>query len=266
MITQQPTIVNSPVQSKRVKIISIFGIVLIIAGVLTLGFSASIYGVLRIKDTPINQNGTSVLASLWIIATGIMGVCIHCKSNSRCLIGTFNAFVIAASILSFGAAAASVAGIVSYAECKQITGFFRYYSSYGYNYYPNYQYYSYWSSRLCGMSRDYGTAVYSVLLVLHLLEMAISITAAVFGFRIYNCCSSNQGQDSNIQMFQAAPQALIMQNYPQQQYPIFQPQQNQMLVTNTSGHQFMLVPVTSQQTPIVSPVPVSNENIVTAPY
>ncbi|XP_057300004.1 membrane-spanning 4-domains subfamily A member 8-like [Hydractinia symbiolongicarpus] len=248
MATQQPTIANSPVQSKRVKIISIFGIVLIIAGVLTLGFSASIYGVLHIEYAPINQHSTSLVASLWIIATGILGVCIHCKSNSRCLIGTFNAFVITASILAFGAAATSVAGVVNYAECKR----------YGYyNYYGDYY--------LCYESRDYGTAVYAVLLVLHLLEIAISITVTVFGFKAYNCCSHNPGQDSNIQMFQAAPQALILQTSPQQQYPMFQPQQNQMLVTSTSGQQFMLVPVTSQQTPIVSPVPLNNENVVTAP-
>ncbi|XP_057311183.1 uncharacterized protein LOC130649014 isoform X2 [Hydractinia symbiolongicarpus] len=165
MTTQQPTIVNSALRTKRLRIISKLGNVLIIAGVLTFGFSVSMYGALRIKDVPINQHHTSLIASFWIIATGILAVCTRPKSQGRGLVGTFNAFAITSIILAFLAFGTSVAGVVMYAKCGRR------------------------SPKNCRKSPDYGNVVYALLLALHLLEMAISIAATVYGFKVYNCCS-----------------------------------------------------------------------------
>ncbi|XP_057311182.1 uncharacterized protein LOC130649014 isoform X1 [Hydractinia symbiolongicarpus] len=233
MTTQQPTIVNSALRTKRLRIISKLGNVLIIAGVLTFGFSVSMYGALRIKDVPINQHHTSLIASFWIIATGILAVCTRPKSQGRGLVGTFNAFAITSIILAFLAFGTSVAGVVMYAKCGRR------------------------SPKNCRKSPDYGNVVYALLLALHLLEMAISIAATVYGFKVYNCCSHRSGQESNAQMFQATSRDTVFQNTMAPQ-----PQQNQTLVTSTSGEQFILTPVRSmsQRPPIGPPVPGTTEN------
>ncbi|XP_057311253.1 uncharacterized protein LOC130649069 [Hydractinia symbiolongicarpus] len=246
MTNQQPTIVNAAVRTKRLRIISILGIVLITTGVLTLGFSVSVYGALRTKDAPLNQHHTSVLASLWIIATGILAVCINCRTHSKGLVGTLNAFVITAIVFTFVAVATSVAGVVTYAECKKIS-----------NWSGRIGFYEYYEDKICSKNHDYGEIVYAMLLALHLLQMANSIAATVYGFKIYNCCSQNAGQESNTQMFQAASRDTVFQNTMAPQ-----PQQNQKLVTSSSGEQFILTPVTSmsQRPPIGPPVPGSTEN------
>lgn len=86
------------------------GILLIISGILTFYFGLSIYVELRIRKVPLNKHGHSVLTSVWVIMTGVMGVCIAYSPRSRSLIGTYNAFVLTATILTLIAVATSLVG------------------------------------------------------------------------------------------------------------------------------------------------------------
>lgn len=46
-----------------------------------------------------------------------------------------------------------------------------------------------WRNKLCKDHKNYGVAVYSILLVLALVEIAMSIASTIFSFQLFNCCT-----------------------------------------------------------------------------
>ncbi|XP_057299638.1 uncharacterized protein LOC130630240 [Hydractinia symbiolongicarpus] len=257
--------------------IFIMGIVQIVAAVLMLGFGISILATLRLKDS-FNINGTSIWVPLWILVTGILGVCIGYKPHSRGLIGTHNVFVIVSAILAFGLICVSGVALRLYTTCKM-----EYYN------YPNWDndgkriiiYSASWRNKICKDHKDYGVAVYSILLVLSLVEIAISIASTIFSFQLFNCCTGGcetrhtvyPGSQQVYQYTGYPPPQLSMQPCYQSMIPLQNIQSMQLLqqqlpqvVTSVTGQQFMCysiyVPVNqgmvapqTQQTSLTDPLP-----------
>ncbi|XP_057299965.1 uncharacterized protein LOC130630469 [Hydractinia symbiolongicarpus] len=249
---------------KAAKRVYKLSIALLLLGILAFAFTGSTFAT-GFGFTPFNIN--TLWSSLWYIVTSILGMRAGHNPSRRCLVKTFNGFAVTASIFAFCGFGASGAGIAFHFVC----GFF------------------FW----VGFGCSYLVFAYGFLLVINFIGMSILIILAVNGFKIYNCCGKPSGDPVYYEANETVPHQVTEESYvyqPQEEKVfvtskssendpstsfseelvdnqgyetvshqsteehVYQPQEGQMLVTSQSGEQFILLPVSRQGQPPITPI------------
>ena len=76
----------------------VLGITQVVIGVISLGLG--IGALAAAKDNWVSYISCGIWAGIWIIVTGILGICASIYSNNNCLVGTTLAFNIIATVVA----------------------------------------------------------------------------------------------------------------------------------------------------------------------
>lgn len=181
------------------------GITQIVIGALT--FILGIVVVAVMKHYWVNNSGTAIVAGIWIVVTGVLGVFSSQQKDNSCLNGTHMAFNIIATVGVFIDGCIFAAALGYYNTCDEY----------------NWVWYRGFHETLCSDYVDLGRGLYGFLLFLMIVEFFIALTAAIY------CCQASPsccgGRTTGVIVQQQQPQVVLApQQIQTQQYPIAQPQ------------------------------------------
>ncbi|XP_057291362.1 membrane-spanning 4-domains subfamily A member 8-like [Hydractinia symbiolongicarpus] len=166
----------APRTTMNVSAIRGLGITQIVIGFLTLALGIGATAGFR-KNYWLTDSGAGIWGGLWVLVTGIIGVCSASKPASGGLNGTHMAFCIISTVVAFIDGIIFAVGLGIYNTC---------YGYYGYYRFDDYYYYR--SDRwACAHHRSSGIGVYASLVTLMAAEFFVALVAAIY------CCQATGG-------------------------------------------------------------------------
>ena len=89
---------------------------------LIIGISSFILGIVIAILSMDYSNYQGIWGGVWIFVTGIIGIASSRNSNSRCVTGTYMAFSIVSTVVTFASGLLSSLGISYYSSCDEYYG------------------------------------------------------------------------------------------------------------------------------------------------
>lgn len=170
-----PTVIAATPQTNiNVCCIRGLGITQIIFGFLAICFGIGTTAGIA-KGYWVNESGSGVWFGLWILVTGIIGVCSAQKPMVRSLNGAHMGFSIVCTVVSFFVGIFFAIGLGYYNSCTEI----------------KYNWWGYYYRDLTCKNKAAGVGLYALLLLLMIAEFFVSLIAAVYCCQGANGCCNN---------------------------------------------------------------------------
>jgi len=222
VVTTQPMVVqqtSSPLKIKT-QVILALGITQIVIGAVT--FLLGIGVVAALSHFWVNNSGTAIVAGIWLIVTGIIGVSSAKHPNNGCLNGTNMGFNIIACIGAFLDGCFFSAAISHYNVCNNDWKY--YYSPYS----------TWYGGVYCVNELNTARGLYGSLLFLMIAEFFIALIISIYCCQANSCCGgSNRSQGVIVQtqqqpavVYSSGPTVMTTTSYPsngQNQQQVFYP-------------------------------------------